>query len=116
MNFNRRYLDFKSAVYVNAVTIGAVRTGRLWRLIAIYGYNSKASTQFLQIHDSATAPADTAVPVLPLQLEAQKNFFIDLNDYGVRLSTGLYICNSSTAQTKTIGSADCWINGTYEEL
>ena len=114
MNFNRRYRDFASTAYVNAVLIGAVPTGYRWRLTAILGYNSKATTQFLQLHDLSAAPADGVVPVLPLQLEAQKNFFIDLNDYGMRFSTGLYICNSSTATTKTIGSADCWINGTYE--
>lgn len=71
------------------------------------GYNSKASAQFIQIHDSATAPADTAVPVFNMTVAATANFSIDFGVYGMPFLNGVYICNSSTAPTKTIGSADC---------
>lgn len=71
------------------------------------GYNSKASAQFIQIHDSATAPADTAVPAINITVAATSNFSIDFGFYGMNFVNGVYVCNSSTAATKTIGAADC---------
>ncbi len=76
-------------------------------LIGIAGYNSKASAQFIQLHDSATAPADTAVPKFNITVAASSNFSIDFGIYGMDFQNGIYACNSSTAPTKTIGSADC---------
>jgi len=73
----------------------------------VAGYNSKASAQFIQLHDSATTPADTAVPAFNLTVPASSNFSIDFGVYGMTFKNGVYICNSSTAPTKTIGAADC---------
>jgi hypothetical protein len=76
----------------------------------VTGFNSKASSQFLQVHNTTTVPADTAVPVLLIFCPANTNFSYDSGRFGKFFSTGMTICNSSTGPTKTIGSADCWFN------
>jgi hypothetical protein len=78
-------------------------------VISIVGYNSKGSAQFIQLHDSATLPADTAVPVYTFTVAATSNFSIDVPITGIPFTNGIVICNSSTGPTKTIGSADIFV-------
>ncbi len=83
-------------------------------LYMITGFNSRASGQFIQLHDSATLPADASVPKLIFYVEAKSNFALDLGKYGRYFTTGIVICNSSTGPTKTIGAADCWFDVQYK--
>lgn len=83
------------------------------RVYGLTGYNSKASAQFIQLFDSATVPANAAVPVVVFTVPASSNFSLDFNNLGRYFSTGIAISNSSTAATKTIGSADCWFDVQY---
>lgn len=83
------------------------------RLISLIGYNSKGSSQFIQVHDSATVPADTAVPACIFTVPASSNFSLDVPVTGMNCSNGISVCNSSTGPTKTLGSADCWFTATY---
>ena len=80
------------------------------KLLGLSGYNSGAD-QFLQVHDSATLPADTAVPTIVLKILADSNFAFDFGIYGRYFKAGIVVCNSSTGPTKTIGSANCWFEG-----
>lgn len=79
-------------------------------LNGITGYNSKASAQFIQIHDAAALPDDAEVPVLMMLVQASSTFGIDFGTHGREFANGIVICNSSTGPTKTIGSADCWFD------
>lgn len=82
-------------------------------LYGITGYNSKTSGQFIQIHDTSSLPADTAVPKVIFFIPATSNFAIDFGERGRTMSTGITVCNSSTGPTKTIGSADVWFDIQY---
>lgn len=84
------------------------------QLLRVFGYNALAGAQFLQVHDSATLPADAAVPILVIALVASSPFQIDLNGIAFPFQNGITICNSSTGPTKTIGAANCLITALYK--
>lgn len=83
-------------------------------IYSITGYNAKTSTQFIQIHDSATLPTEAAVPKVIFSVPANSNFSFDLTPFGRSFAAGITICNSSTGPTKTIGAADCWFDVQYK--
>jgi hypothetical protein len=80
------------------------------RLVGVSGFNSKASAQFIQVHDKEAVPADGAVPVIVVTVPASSNFSIDFGSWSRWFYRGIVVCNSSTAATKTIGSADCFFD------
>lgn len=84
--------------------------GTLYR---ITGYNSKTSSQFIQVHNTTSLPADTAVPAVVFTVPPQSNFALDYGTQGRSFATGITVCNSSTGPTKTIGSADVWFDVQY---
>ncbi len=81
-------------------------------LYGLTGHNNKSSSQFIQIHDAASLPADTAVPQITFEVPATASFSLDY-EVGREFQTGIVVSNSSTAATKTIGSADCWFDVQY---
>lgn len=81
-------------------------------LFSVIGLNS-GGAQYIQIHDSATLPANDAVPKIVFSVEAGKNFSYDLQKIGRFFKNGIVVTNSSTVPTKTIGAADCWFSCQY---
>lgn len=77
------------------------------------GYNSRTSSQFIQVFNSATLPADGSTPEITFIVPAQSNFSWDAGKFSYAFSTGMVICNSSTGPAKTIGSSDCWFNALF---
>lgn len=75
---------------------------------AVFGWNlvnGNAAARWIQFFDSATLPADTAVPLFSIALAIGGSSNITLIRPRVFLK-GICVCNSSTAATKTIGAAD----------
>lgn len=83
-------------------------------LFCVNGFNAKTTAQYIQLHNTASLPADTAVPVITIYVPPLSNFSIDFGGkFGRYFSTGITICNSSTGATKTIGSSDCWFDAQF---
>ena len=76
-------------------------------LLGFAGVSLSASDQYIQIHDLAAVPGDGAIPIFCVKANAADNFFLDLSKWGITMSNGIVIANSSTAATLTIGPADC---------
>jgi hypothetical protein len=76
--------------------------------------NQSASIRYLQLHNSASTPADTAIPyVLPLTINPGE--VIEWTPPQPMLFfTAIYACSSTTQNTKTLtGTADMWIEADY---
>lgn len=82
-------------------------------LFGFSGFNNKGSAQFVLVFDTDSVPAEGAVPKLVLTVPAAANFSYDGGIHGRAFQRGIVICNSSTAATKTIGSADTWYDCQY---
>ena len=82
-------------------------------LYGFSGFNSKATSQFIQVHDAAALPAEAEVPVITFQVVGSSPFSMDFGQSGRKFANGIVICNSSTGPTKTIGTTDCWFDVQY---
>lgn len=99
-----------STTALAASLIAKASAGTLYRAII----TNTGAAQFVQIHNTATLPADTAVPAMVVAVPAASSLILDLGPSGLAFSTGITLCNSSTAPTKTIGAADLWLDVLYE--
>lgn len=81
------------------------------KVYAIIVLNTSGATQYVQIHETTSLPANGVAPKIPsIPVAAGAVVMIDVGgNVGLDLDA-LTICNSSTAATKTIGAADCMIS------
>lgn len=101
-----------SNINTSALVASLVVKASAGTVYEIRGYNSLASTQFIQIHDASSLPSESATPEDVISAEASSNFFITYPQ-GKTFATGIVVTNSSTAATKTIGAADCWFSAEF---
>jgi len=83
--------------------------GKLYKLYITNG----GTAQFFQIYNTASLPADGAVPVHCFRLGANETREIDFTEFGDLFTTGITVSNSSTLATKTIGAADSFISALF---
>ena len=79
-------------------------------VLSVQVANTNAAAQFVQMFDSTTVPADGATPTKLFTVSASSDKFATWSLPGVFFGTGVAICNSSTAATKTVGAADCFFD------
>jgi hypothetical protein len=83
-------------------------------LFSLTVFNSKSSGQFIQLHDSAVIPVNGTIPKMPMFVNANQQLSLDFGKFGRFFANGIVVCNSSTGQTKTTASNDCWIDAQYK--
>ena len=88
--------------------------------LLLYGFtvfNNSGSAQNIQLFDSGSeVPADGAVPVANFPVAAGTELAVYYGEAGRLCKNGLSLANSSTASTKTIGSADCLFDIQYAHI
>ena len=82
-------------------------------LVAFTVANTNAAAQFIQFHDSVAIPANGAIPDLLFTAAGSADKTVSYTLPGVYFASGIVVCNSSTAATKTLGSADCFFACQY---
>lgn len=81
------------------------------RLFSITVFNT-GPTQYIQLFDGAVTPVDGNVPEVQVKVLADDDRSEDYGD-GIIFRNGIYICNSTTSGTKTIGAANCLIRAQF---
>lgn len=74
--------------------------------------NTNAASRFIQVFDASSLPADGAVPDLVISVAASSSTGVNWIP-GRTFHTGCFLCNSTTAATKTLGSADSFFDVQY---
>lgn len=75
------------------------------KLYSLHVHNNRGSAQFIHVYNATTTPV-AQNPVVVLSLAAGAYAHLEWHE-GLELSTGIFVGNSSTVDTYTIGSADC---------
>ena len=84
------------------------------RLFGLAVTNTNAATRYIQIFDKgAGIPAEGAVPTLSYQVNAGQTLSVSWGTLGRYFGAGLWVLNSTTQATKTLGSADSLIDAQY---
>jgi hypothetical protein len=94
-----------SATTVASLAVKAT-PGTLYWLFVV---NGAGATNYVQVHNAATLPANTAVPLATVgTLAASASGFYVFNP-GLYCSTGIVVAKSTTAATLTAGAADALV-------
>ena len=85
---------------------GASITAKQGRVYQVRFVNRSATRYFAQIHDRASAPVATNVPVYEASLPASGEVVIDFGLNGLAVSLGIGIAISTTSSVLTLPAAD----------
>ncbi len=90
---------------------GPVVKGSAGTLYGFQGYCDAAG--YVQVHNKASAPTSTNVPVIVIPIAAGAPFSLDLGLRGRSFSTGIAFGFSSTGPTYTDGGSHLWVDAQY---
>lgn len=107
--YDREPVSVYSVALANSII---VKSGE-GKLFGASIYSNNAAAQFILLFDSSTLPADGAVPVAAFTVGLKSNLGLYWGSVGRWFSRGCVLCNSSTAATKSIGSADTFFDVQY---
>jgi hypothetical protein len=93
-----------------AASLGQAGSYKVYSIIMSNGHAS--SDQYVQVFDAAALPANTAVPIAFQLVPAGTSVGLSWES-GRVFGLGVFVCNSSTALTKTIGTTDCLFDINY---
>lgn len=80
----------------------------------LYGFQGYCDAAgFVQVHNKATAPASTNVPVIVIPIASGAAFSLDLGVRGRAFSTGIAFGFSSTGPTYTDGGSHLWVDAQF---
>lgn len=100
---------FPLSAHSNVLEASRVVKAGPGRFFGLSVFNSKAAAQFILVFDASSVPTNGAVPaVAPLSLAATSTGALYYGSIGRWMLYGIVVCNSSTAASLTIGSADCF--------
>lgn len=102
-------LNVHSQVYSNSIMVKS-GPGMLFGLLV---YNSNTGAQAIQVFDAAVLPDDGAVPAAVFNIPGSDSRALQYLPLGRVFLVGCVICNSSTYNSKSIGSADCFFDVQY---
>ena len=88
----------------DAAIAGAIVSDIPAILCGFIASNGNGSARYLQIFDSATVPADGAVPMVSIAMAANSSFAF--SEIPMTCANGIYMCLSTTQNTKTLAGAD----------
>jgi hypothetical protein len=83
---------------------------------SVIATSTLAGTQYIQVHNSSGVPLNNAIPIYTVPVSEGETIVISAEDFdrGYSMSSGIYICNSTTIEKKTLGADDCWFNVEYK--
>lgn len=80
----------------------------------LYGFQGYCDAAgFVQVHNKASAPASTNVPIIVIPVTANSPFSLDLGIRGRAFSTGIAFGFSSTGPTYTDGGSHLWVDAQF---
>ncbi|HYE94284.1 MAG TPA: hypothetical protein VEA38_24845, partial [Terriglobales bacterium] len=75
--------------------------------------NTTATRAIVQLHDKATAPANTDVPIwmdaCPSSAAGNGALTVDFGQYGIYFANGIYVAASSTTTPLTLLAGDTMV-------
>ena len=100
----------------NATTTALDNDGPVVKASAgtLYGFQGYADAAgYVQVHNKASAPASSNVPVIVIPVASGAAFSLDLGVRGRSFSTGIAFGFSSTGPTYTDGGSHLWVDAQY---
>lgn len=83
---------------------------------SVTGVNTLGSAQYIMLFDADSLPIDGTVPKRVKKVAASDTFTMDVGIRGIKVVQGCVIANSTTANTLTVGAANCLFHAAHDDL